>query len=148
MAHVNPDRDEVCFFPSWPWTGRAGGELIRRIDPEARSCWEPACGIGSLAHGLGDYFERTEQSDKFAYGGHAIHDFLGEAPPPFGPVDWIVTNPPFGGMEARFVERALGLAGRGVAMLLRLAFLETVGREGLLYPGSGSGAGSAGKTSR
>ena len=42
---TNPD--DLEFFPTPPWAARAGGELIRQLDPEAVNCWEPACGAGS-----------------------------------------------------------------------------------------------------
>jgi hypothetical protein len=48
--------DELDYFPTPPWAARAGAELIKRLDPAARSCWEPACGQGHMAHGLADYF--------------------------------------------------------------------------------------------
>ena len=42
-------RDGVLdYFPTPPWAARAGGELIRRLDPPARTCWEPACGDGAF----------------------------------------------------------------------------------------------------
>ena len=41
--------------------------------------------------------------------------------------DWVITNPPFR-LADKFVLRALPLADRGVAMLCRLTWLESVGR--------------------
>ena len=43
---------ELDYFPTPPWAARAGGELIKQIDPAAGSCWEPACGEGHMAFGL------------------------------------------------------------------------------------------------
>jgi len=43
------------------------------------------------------------------------------------PFDWIITNPPFIQGQA-FVARALKIAKKGVAMLVRIAFLETIDR--------------------
>lgn len=131
MAHVNPNRDAVNFFPTQPWGGRIGGEIIRELDPLARSIWEPGCGPGMLAHGLNDNFPIVFQSDLYRYGRHALFDFLAEGPGPFV-ADWIVTNPPFDETEA-FVRLALQRARRGVAMLCRLAFLEGGKRWQLLY---------------
>jgi hypothetical protein len=120
------------FFPTPPWAARAGGELIAELDPAARSCWEPACGAGHMAWGLADYFAGgVYSSDIHAYGAGDVLDFLGPRLPDPG-VDWIVTNPPFVAGEA-FARTAFALARRGVALLLRVAFLEGAGRFRLLY---------------
>jgi len=52
---------------------------------------------------------------------HAAEDGMAE-------VDWIVSNPPFGDLSAKFVLRALDLAHVGVAMFFRLQWLDTIGR--------------------
>lgn len=131
MASREPSADEVDFFPTPPWGARAGAELILRLDPDARSVWECACGAGHMAHGLDDYFARVVRSDAYLYDGNPIFDFLSYAPAPVG-VDWIVTNPPFVN-QTRFIRLAWARARRGVAMLMRLATLEGVDRHGLLY---------------
>lgn len=132
-AHRLSAPDSVDFYPTAPWGGRTGGEIIRMLDPWARSYWECASGSGSLAHGLADYAEAVFRSDAYDYGtGAAIYDFTSAAPPPFV-ADWIVSNPPFAPAEA-FVRLAQKRARRGVAMLLRLGFVEGVRRYGLHYP--------------
>lgn len=128
MAHRVTSPDDLDYFPTPPWAARAGGELIRAVDPEARSCWEPACGGGHMVAGLSDAFATVIWSDIHDHGGPLsplprTGDFLD---PDFAPdvrVDWIVTNPPFVKGEA-FVRAAWTRADRGVAMLLRLQFLE------------------------
>ncbi|MDP3405061.1 MAG: hypothetical protein Q8S03_10255 [Brevundimonas sp.] len=133
MASRDPDADDIDFFPTPCWGARAGAEMIREVlDPAARTVWEPACGPGHMVHGLKDYFPRVVASDACLYDGNVVHDFLGDAPAPFGRVDWIVTNPPFAPAEA-FIRRAWTLADRGVAMLMRAGVLEGQGRHGLLY---------------
>lgn len=128
--------DDLDYFPTPPWAGRAGGELIRALDPAARTCWEPACGEGHLAWGLKDYFEGgVFASDVHEYTpGQRVIDFLTTdlGAWPMAPVDWIVTNPPFIHGEA-FVRTAMRRARVGVAMLLRLVFLEGAKRHRLLY---------------
>jgi hypothetical protein len=42
-------------------------------------------------------------------------------------VDWVITNPPFRHGE-EFVLKALNVARRGVAILARTVFLESIGR--------------------
>lgn len=137
MASRQPtDPDDLDFFPTPPWGARAGGELIRRLDPRAARCWEPACGAGHMVHGLKDYFADIVATDIGAYDGNLIGDFLDDdwrtwASTWFS-ADWIATNPPFNELES-FVRKAWDLAPRGVAMLMRAAGLETVGRYSLLY---------------
>lgn len=118
------------FYSTPTWAGRAGAELVQRIDPGSWWAWEPACGEGSLAHGLGDYFPRLFATDVHDYGGALQHgpplDFLTPAAGGFE-ADWIVTNPPFEHAQA-FVELGLRRARRGVAVLLRTTWLDTLGR--------------------
>lgn len=131
MADRQPDPGGLDYFPTPPWAARAGAELIKRIDPEGRTCWEPAAGGGHMAHGLRDYFEQVTESDIQDYGRQIlVGDFL--AGDVSGQFDWIVTNPPFN-LAAPFVRTAWERARRGVAMLCRLSFLEGVGRYKLLY---------------
>jgi hypothetical protein len=121
------------YFPTPPWAARAGGELIQRLDPGRWTCWEPACGEGHMVHGLRDYFGEIFASDIHEFDGGVgwVIDFLEDRQRRLTP-DWIVTNPPFSLGEA-FVRVALKRARRGVAMLLRLAFLESEGRWSLFY---------------
>lgn len=132
MAHRVTPVGGPNLFLTQPWAARAGAEIIRRLDPSARSAWECACGPGTMVHGLTGAFERVAASDLYLYDGNRIHDFLGASPPPFGDVDWIISNPPFDEIMA-FIRRAYALARRGVAMLLRLGCLDGIGRHGLLY---------------
>lgn len=128
MASREPGLDPDDFFPTGPWGGRAGGEIIKRLDPKARSAGEFACGAGHMVHALRDYFPIVRASDAYPYDGNVIHDFLGEADPPWE-VDWIVSNPPFAdGKAEAFIRRAYPLARRGVAMLLRVGMLESATR--------------------
>ncbi|MDE2104153.1 MAG: hypothetical protein KGL39_43350 [Patescibacteria group bacterium] len=135
VAHRLGAAGEPDFYPTPPWAARAGGELIATLDPDIRVraivCWEPACGAGHMAHGLRDYFYRVAVSDAYSYGDNPIFDFTSDAPVPHR-VGWIVTNPPFGHVET-FIRRAWARADRGVAMLCRLALLETIDRHRLLY---------------
>lgn len=141
MASRQVDPGTLDYFPTPPWAARAGGELVRALDPEAKTCWEPACGEGHMAHGLAEYFPDVWASDVHDYGGAfwtenplhpgvtwpAVSDFLGEGPKPGQPIDWIISNPPFIDGEA-FIRLAWARAQRGVAMLLRLAFIESAAR--------------------
>lgn len=123
---------QLDFYPTPPWAARAGAEIIKRLDPSAKTVWEPAAGQGHMAEALGEYFDVTV-SDVHDYGYCGVIDFLSDdAQRLAGPAhDWIVTNPPFenGG---RFVSLGLERARRGVAMLCRLAFLESIQRYSLM----------------
>ena len=133
MASRVEGSEGLDYFPTPPWAARAGGELIQSFDPGAWTCWEPACGEGHMAHGLKDYFRIVRQTDVYDYGATnpdqaSVRSFLGPDPylPSVSAVDWIVTNPPFKDGEA-FIRQAWGIARRGVAMLLRLQFIEAWG---------------------
>ncbi|MEI9804067.1 MAG: SAM-dependent methyltransferase [Pseudolabrys sp.] len=124
-----PD-DSLDYFPTPPWATRALIEKVLRphlgTEP-LRSAWEPACGEGHIAEVLTEYFDNVAATDIHAYGyGAGDEDFLKSK---IGcPADWIVTNPPFGDMTEPFVLRALDLARVGIAMFVRLQWLESVGR--------------------
>jgi hypothetical protein len=131
MASRLRAEDFPDFFPTPPWGFRAVAEIIRRLDPAARTAWECACGAGHGVHGLSETFE-VFASDAFDYGwGHALHDFIDPwTPPPFE-ADWIITNPPFADKVDPFIRMAYGRARRGAAMLLQLRAMEGQKRHGL-----------------
>jgi hypothetical protein len=95
-----------------------------------KTLWEPSAGNGALALPLRNRGYQVTATDLRDWGCPDAHevDFFSPradryAPDvPFG----IVTNPPFGCVE-EYIERAVGLAPY-VALLLRLAFLESEGR--------------------
>jgi hypothetical protein len=136
MANRQATDDTADYFPTPPWAARAGGELIQRIDPGSWTVWEPACGGGHMAHGLSDYFNEVFSTDLHDYGWPGIQikdlDFLASEADEIGEFDWIISNPPFVLGDA-FVRKAYARARRGVAMLLRLVFLEGGKRYRLLY---------------
>ncbi|WP_375782877.1 hypothetical protein ACE10Z_23475 [Bradyrhizobium sp. Pha-3] len=131
-SRVEPD-DSLDYFPTPPWATRA---LLRHVlpqlmdDPGEHTAWEPACGEGHIAEVLEEYFGRVVATDVHDYGySDRLVDFLddnGEA----GDIraDWIITNPPFAEKSEAFVLRALERARYGVAMFVRLQWLETIGR--------------------
>ena len=136
IAHsrVEP-ADSLDFFPTPPWATRALIEHVfdhlgRRGHCGWQVCWEPACGEGHMAEPLKEYFREVVASDvkDYGYGDHTV-DFLScEQLARKYDADWIITNPPFGENTDKFILKALELAGTGVAMLVRLQCLETVGR--------------------
>ena len=147
--------DGLDDFPTPPWATRSvvehviagldGGGLA---DLRQQEVWEPACGRGHMASVLQGYFGRVMASDVADYsmletagpayrGQTRVMDFTCPHSVPRriekAGVDWIITNPPYN-LGAHFVERALDLKPRrGVAMLVRLAFLEGLKRHAGIF---------------
>lgn len=112
------------------------------------TAWEPACGAGHMAEPLAEFFKTVYASDVHDYGYRGtvpasrdgadwagVHDFLQPYVPQalIGiPIDWIIGNPPFR-LALEFIRRAIGMASAGVAMLVRLAFLESETRYSALF---------------
>jgi len=125
--------DSLDYFPTPPWATRALIEKVfpqigQRGDVSRCSAWEPACGEGHIAEVLAEYFGEVLASDIHDYGyGDAVQDFLDDGAV-MPEADWIITNPPFGDRTEAFVLKALQLARRGVAMFVRMQWLETIGR--------------------
>ena len=128
MAQRIEPKDSLDDFPTPPWATRA---LVEHIiepsgDPRTMSVLEPACGRGFMATALAEYFGHVDASDVHNYGFGHCSDFL-KAAYTADQFDWVVTNPPFRLAEA-FIQHALPIARRGVAMLVRTVFIESVGR--------------------
>ena len=98
--------------------------------------WEPACGPGSLVRVLRASGRQVYATDLVDYESPdqdvAGWDFLLERQLPIG-VQAIVQNPPFKN-ASDFVRKSLELCPR-VYMLMRLAFLEGIGRSDILDGG-------------
>ncbi len=97
--------------------------------------WEPAAGRGAIVNVLRDVGHAVIASDLVDYGGLIPHgmDFLMMREAPY-PCECIVTNPPFS-KAADFVRIGLKLCPK-VILLLRLVFLESVGRSDILDDGT------------
>jgi len=103
---------------------------LRRCERLPRLIWEPACGTGNIVSVLraaGHDVIATDLNDRGCPNSTNRIDFL---LPIDCPCDAIVTNPPFA-LAEEFVEVALERAPL-VIMLLRLAFMESERRSGLL----------------
>jgi hypothetical protein len=131
MQQRSEPHDSLDDFPTPPWATRALCEwIVARAFPMG-SCREPAANRGHMVMPLGEYFDSVEASDIFDYGaGFPQSDYLfGPEPEPVG---WTITNPPFR-LAEQFIERALATSVRGVAVIVRSAFLEGVGRHSRLF---------------
>ena len=130
---VEPD-DSLDDFPTPPWATRA---LIEHVLTEHKpllrnlTCLEPACGAGHMAKVLKEYFREVGSWDIFNYGYGGVRDFL-TYPYEESSWDWVITNPPFN-LGEEFVLKSLKIARKGVAMLARTMFLESVGRYEAIY---------------
>ena len=127
QRHTNADRGLDLYE-----THGCAVHALLRVEKLPRWIWEPAAGHGAivnvlraaghevLASDIADYNEPTH---------FAGRDFLAESKLPDG-AEAIVTNPPYQWVE-QFVAHALDLCPI-VIMLLRLAFMESERRCGIL----------------
>jgi len=105
-------------------------EALLRVEQLPHCIWEPAAGKGAIVRVLRGHGHSVITSDIYDYGGlHFVADFLTQERMPAG-CECILTNPPFQWVE-QFVAHALELSPL-VIMLLRLAFLESERRCGIL----------------
>ncbi|WP_216825905.1 hypothetical protein [Sulfitobacter sp. SK012] len=84
-----------------------------------------------MAAPLAEYFGQVTATDIYDYGYGGVSDFL-TSDMPAGSHDWVITNPPFR-LAEEFILRGLDAARRGVAVLVRTVFLESVGRYERLF---------------
>lgn len=124
--------DSLDDFPTPPWATRALCERLHDTSPPwGLTVREPAANRGYMARPLAEYFTRVQASDIHDYGvGFDVDDYLFGPDPT--PVDWTITNPPFR-LAEQFIERALRTSAAGVAMIVRVAFLEGQGRHERLF---------------
>jgi hypothetical protein len=112
---------------------------LMRAEQLPRFIWEPACGRGAIVKVLRAAGHEVVATDLVNHGtpitppGYYGRDFLMETKAPDG-CEAIVTNPPFS-LAQQFAEHALDLVPR-VVMLLRLSFLESDRRRGILEGGA------------
>ena len=108
------------FYPTPEW----GTKALLACESIEGTIWEPACGNGSMSKVLETLQHPVYSSDLNSHGyGVSGENFLTS----HKTFDNIVTNPPFNIAE-EFVEVGLKLANKKLILLLRLAFLESVGR--------------------
>ena len=120
--------DSADDFPTPPWATRALIKYFvgKNSELSRMTCLEPACGAGHMAKVLNEYFQDVRCADAFSYGYGPVRDFL-TYPYEANAVDWVITNPPFK-LAEEFVLRSLTVARKGVAILARTVFLESIGR--------------------
>jgi hypothetical protein len=127
QRHPLAERGHDCYG-----TPAVAVKALLRVEPLPHRLWEPAAGHGNIVDVLRAAGHEVIASDLIDYGNpthFARRDFLLERKAPSG-CACIVTNPPFQ-LAEQFVAHALDLCPR-VVMLLRLAFLESERRCGIL----------------
>ena len=146
-AQRHEPKDSLDFFGTNPWATRALIEHVMEplglFDAHDR-VWEPACGQGHMVRALREYYGTSvKASDIHDYMGNTVSpikgffvsDFLSDAA--HEQVDWVITNPPFNLLQP-FIDRALEVSRKGVAIFGPLTMLETVGRyESIFRPYEG-----------
>lgn len=135
MQQRSEPHDSLDDFPTPPWATRALCDWIEAQDYalDDQMVREPASNRGAMVRPLTEYFGAVLASDVHDYGyGYPVRDYLFGPAVQFDPTHWTITNPPFR-LAEQFIERALELSRVGVAMLVRAAFLEGVGRFERLY---------------
>ncbi|MDA9521657.1 hypothetical protein XI06_15230 [Bradyrhizobium sp. CCBAU 11434] len=127
-SRIEPD-DSLDYFPTPPCATRALIEIVLphlKVTVSDARAREPACGEGHIAEVLREYFAEVFASDIFDYGYGDVANFLDEHTSQTA--DWFITNPPFDDKAESFLTRMLALARVGVAMFVRLQWLEGEGR--------------------
>jgi hypothetical protein len=139
MARRAEPADSLDYFPTPPWGTRAFCEhLLPRFERRDAAtgvygldALDPCCGEGHMALALREYFPIVTASDLFGYGFGDRGDFM-HPDEIYAPRDWVVMNPPFN-LGVEFILRALKVARRGVAALVRTGFLEGEERQDRLF---------------
>ena len=134
MAQRSEPHDSLDDFPTPPWATRALCRYLLPADARSGTCLEPCANRGFMVRPLTEFFQGgVTGRDVHDYGcGFEVDDFL------FGlhgagEFDWIVMNPPFR-LAEQFIGQAFNMQPRrGIAMIVRTAFLESTGRHGSLF---------------
>lgn len=117
--HSNSVRADKDFYSTDPM---AINYLLKHEDFD-ENIWECACGSGKLSERLKNFGFNVKSTDLIYrnYGENKSIDFLAQNQIFDGD---IITNPPYY-LALEFVEKALELSNRKVAMFLRIQFLES-----------------------
>lgn len=136
MQQRSEAHDSLDDFPTPPWAVRAFCDYMQRKESQPLGQYtvrEPAANRGYMARPLAEYFGAVLASDIHDYGaGYPIRDYLFGLDGDLSMVDWTITNPPFR-LAQQFIERAIRTSRRGVAVIVRSAFVEGGGRYNELF---------------
>lgn len=124
---VNYERVEHDFYATDPHSVR---DLLDIADIQGEHFYEPCVGQGHIADVIKEYFPESEVlvSDLIdrGYKETIVRDFInGDFD---ANTDWVITNPPYK-YAREFINKSLQIANKGVAMFLKIQFLEGVARK-------------------
>ena len=117
----SPNREKLDFYATHP----SVVEKLLLKEQFNKNIYEPACGMGHISEVLKNHGYNVESSDIEDRGYGDVKDFFEVT---YNESD-IVTNPPyFCGLD--FIKHAINISKKGtkIAMLFRLAFLESKSR--------------------
>lgn len=117
-------------------TGPEAVRALLEVETFSGTIWECCCGDGAIVKVLreaGHKVRATDLVDRGCSDSQNRIDFLLERPDPS--IGAIVTNPPYA-LATPFVQHAISIGVPKVVMLLRLAFLEGLGRSLILDGGA------------
>lgn len=119
------DLDGPDFYPTPKWATH----VLADNEKFEGDIWECACGDGAMSEVLAKTGNKVTSSDLYNRGyGESGIDFRSQN----RVVDNIVTNPPFHSAE-EFVHAGLRQTKKKLALLLRLAFLESATRQKTIF---------------
>jgi len=135
LAGAGSKRQKEDFYATNPQSVR---DLLDSCDfIEGSHFYEPCVGQGHIAEVIKEYFPHatvvgSDLVDR-GYPNTIVADFVnrslfddgGEIPTT---TDWIITNPPYK-YAREFIDRSLSIATKGVAMFLKIQFLEGQSRK-------------------
>ena len=125
---VNHKRVENDYYATDPKSVKA---LFKAHKIKSKSFYEPCVGAGHISKVIRKKFKKATifESDLVDRGcGTGGVNFLTDDVLNTKKVDWIVTNPPYK-HALEFIDKSLELTKIGVAMFLKIQFLESQGRK-------------------
>lgn len=136
MQQRREAHDSLDDFPTPPWATRAMCEKLIALGVshlELACVREPCANRGLMVAPLKEYFGSVIPSDVHDYGvGFEVQDYLFGTDAMFQWTDWTFMNPPFR-LAEDFIHRGLACSSEGVAVIVRTAFLEGIGRYERLF---------------
>ena len=137
LAGGNPltPREENDFYATPPSSVE---DLLNNYKIEGNSFYEPCVGQGHISKVLKQHFPNAKivETD-LIYRGVGIGDVDFVKTDVLSnvleneKVDWVITNPPFK-YAKEFIQKSLDITNKGVAMFLKISFLETTSRKEFL----------------
>lgn len=115
--HSDYDRQVNDFYSTDP----VAIDYLLKYEDFDSNIWECACGNGALSNRLIEHGHIVYSTDKYYRGYGKVQNFLTVDKKFDGD---IITNPPFK-LAFEFVNKALELTNRKVAMFLRIQFIES-----------------------